>query len=26
MDIRMPGMNGIEATTRLVQAGSRPGS
>ena len=23
MDIRMPGMNGIEATTRLVQAGSR---
>jgi DNA-binding NarL/FixJ family response regulator len=23
MDVRMPGMNGIEATTRLVQAGSR---
>jgi DNA-binding NarL/FixJ family response regulator len=23
MDIRMPGMNGIEATARLVQAGSR---
>ncbi len=23
MDARMPGMNGIEATTRLVQAGSR---
>jgi DNA-binding NarL/FixJ family response regulator len=22
MDVRMPGMNGIEATTRLVQAGS----
>jgi DNA-binding NarL/FixJ family response regulator len=23
MDVRMPGMNGIEATTRLVKAGSR---
>jgi CheY-like chemotaxis protein len=23
MDVRMPGMNGIEATTRLIQAGSR---
>jgi len=23
MDVRMPGMNGIEATTRLVQGGSR---
>ena len=23
MDVRMPGLNGIEATTRLVQAGSR---
>jgi len=23
MDVRMPGMNGIEATARLVQAGSR---
>jgi DNA-binding NarL/FixJ family response regulator len=23
MDVRMPGMNGIEATTRLAQAGSR---
>ena len=23
MDVRMPGMNGIEATSRLVQAGSR---
>jgi DNA-binding NarL/FixJ family response regulator len=23
MDVRMPGMNGIEATTRLVRAGSR---
>jgi DNA-binding NarL/FixJ family response regulator len=23
MDVRMPGMNGIEATTRLVQAGAR---
>jgi DNA-binding NarL/FixJ family response regulator len=23
MDVRMPGMNGIEATTRLLQAGSR---
>jgi DNA-binding NarL/FixJ family response regulator len=23
MDVRMPGMNGIEATTRLVQAGTR---
>jgi DNA-binding NarL/FixJ family response regulator len=23
MDVRMPGMNGIEATTRLVQTGSR---
>jgi DNA-binding NarL/FixJ family response regulator len=23
MDVRMPGVNGIEATTRLVQAGSR---
>jgi CheY-like chemotaxis protein len=23
MDVRMPGMNGIEATTRLVQGGTR---
>ena len=26
MDVRMPGMNGIEATARLVQAGSGRGS